>query len=427
MEAGDYHLAVVTTSDQYPHHRSRVGALLTLLPFAALRFEAGRSTIKTLSWSRRTVLLPLALGNDGNRPVTVRLHGSSTGPELTFDFVTPEQLPSTGVVALRPGQHLTTPVRVTAHQLPWFGLRGQDCGVQLRATVVEAPQCTQRVRTQLLLRPLFGPWQLASAAGLALLGMFGVLFVLLVAAMILLRSQTPAAPAPPAQAAPPVIVVQLSQPAVTAVTPGSGAASGSAALPGGSAATTAGAPDPALPLVLPDQVTAPGSGGPVQRAPLLPAVAAPASVTVPATTDSGAQTYAQMFQEIGQRYDLDWRMLAAQAYVESGFDTLALSDAGAMGLMQVLPGTWGEWSAAAGASDPFDSYSNVAVAGVYLDYLRSQLAQKGYTGPEWMLVAYNWGIDRLSTFLADGGRWETLPDARRQYATEVLRIAKTIP
>jgi hypothetical protein len=47
-------------------------------------------------------------------------------------------------------------------------------------------------------------------------------------------------------------------------------------------------------------------------------------------------TYAQMFQSVSAQYDLDWRMLAAQAYVESGFDALALSSAGAMGLMQVL-------------------------------------------------------------------------------------------
>ena len=31
-----------------------------------------------------------------------------------------------------------------------------------------------------------------------------------------------------------------------------------------------------------------------------------------------------MFQEIALRYDMNWRMLAAQAYIESGFDSLAL-------------------------------------------------------------------------------------------------------
>jgi membrane-bound lytic murein transglycosylase MltF len=134
-----------------------------------------------------------------------------------------------------------------------------------------------------------------------------------------------------------------------------------------------------------------------------------------------------MFQEIGSRFDIDWRMLAAQAYIESGFDSLALSDAGAMGLMQVLPNTWREWAQPVEVSDPFDAYSNVLVAAVYLDHLRGRLALQGYPDTEWMLVAYNWGPDRLNDFLTGGGTWDTLPQARRQYATEILRIAKTIP
>jgi soluble lytic murein transglycosylase-like protein len=98
-----------------------------------------------------------------------------------------------------------------------------------------------------------------------------------------------------------------------------------------------------------------------------------------------------------------------------------------MGLMQVLPSTWREWAPAANANDPFDSYSNVRVAAVYLDYLRVQLARQGYPETEWMLVAYNWGIDRLNDFLAGGGDWQELPEARRRYAEEILRIAQTLP
>ncbi|HAJ37045.1 MAG TPA: hypothetical protein DCL15_15295 [Chloroflexi bacterium] len=147
-----------------------------------------------------------------------------------------------------------------------------------------------------------------------------------------------------------------------------------------------------------------------------------------ATTARGApMTYAQMFQAVGAQYDLDWRMLAAQAYIESSFDALALSQAGAMGLMQVLPTTWREWAPAVGASDPFDSYSNVQVAAIYLDYLRTQLAQQGHPEKEWMLVAYNWGLDRVSDFLANGGGWQDLPDARRKYAEDILRVAQTLP
>jgi hypothetical protein len=294
----------------------------------------------------------------------VRLHGTDTQQGLTFDFVTPGQTQGVGLVALRPGQQATTPVRVTAQHLPLFGLRGQDDGIQIKATVAEAPQCNQRVRVQLVLRPLIGPWHLASAAGLALLGMFGFLFVILVTAVLLLRNQSPIPTAPAVAAAPPIIVVQLSQPAPVTNAQPSSAATNRSAPAGALSSAPATAPDPGLPLVLPDQVTAPGSGGPVRRAPVLPAAAAPANAVTPS---GNTQTYAQMFQEIGQRYDLDWRMLAAQAYVESGFDTLALSDAGAMGLMQVLPGTWNEWASAAGAADPCGSYSDVGVAAVCLD------------------------------------------------------------
>ena len=79
------------------------------------------------------------------------------------------------------------------------------------------------------------------------------------------------------------------------------------------------------------------------------------------------------------------------------------------------------------AADPFDSRDNVLVAAAYLDFLRTRLAADGHNGKEWMLVAYNWGPERLDDFLAGGGTWENLPDVRRQYAEEILRIAQSIP
>jgi soluble lytic murein transglycosylase-like protein len=138
-------------------------------------------------------------------------------------------------------------------------------------------------------------------------------------------------------------------------------------------------------------------------------------------------TYAQMFQEIARRYDLDWRMLAAQAYVESKFDTMALGRDGDLGLMQVLPRTWQEWAPAVDVDNPFDAYSNTLVAATYLDYLRNQLGQQGYPETRWMLVAYNWGPDKLSRFLADGNSWDNLPPSLQSYANEILRITESLP
>jgi soluble lytic murein transglycosylase-like protein len=230
-----------------------------------------------------------------------------------------------------------------------------------------------------------------------------------------------------------VIIVTLSQPVAAVSAPATPAAA-DAPVQGAPPADAAAGLNPALPLVLPDQVSAPGgTAGPLAApAQALPAVATSGqgdslAGATGGTGDGAAQTYAQMFQEVAQRYDIDWRMLAAQAYIESSFDSLALSGSGAMGLMQILPGTWREWAPAVAAADPFDSRDNVLVAAAYLDFLRTKLAANGYNGKEWMLVAYNWGPERLDDFLAGGGAWENLPDVRRQYAEEILRIAQSIP
>lgn len=200
---------------------------------------------------------------------------------------------------------------------------------------------------------------------------------------------------------------------------------------------SAGLPSGEQPLgvIQADQITAPGESvsAPDENTPFAAAetgdvtVTRPAGANMPALGDAPRLTYAQMFQDVGLRYDLDWRMLAAQAYVESGFDALALGNRGSMGLMQIQPQTWREWAPVISAADPFDSYSNAMVAGLYLDYLRSLLASQGYPQIEWMLVAYNWGPDQLLGFLGRGGEWADLPAEVRNYAEDVLRIARTIP
>lgn len=46
-----------------------------------------------------------------------------------------------------------------------------------------------------------------------------------------------------------------------------------------------------------------------------------------------------IFQRYAADYDWDWRLLASQAFVESRFDSTAVSWAGARGLMQIMPRT----------------------------------------------------------------------------------------
>ncbi|NOR15959.1 MAG: transglycosylase SLT domain-containing protein, partial [Candidatus Aminicenantes bacterium] len=49
--------------------------------------------------------------------------------------------------------------------------------------------------------------------------------------------------------------------------------------------------------------------------------------------------YTTLFKKYGEMYNMDWLLLAAQAYQESRFDPNARSRAGAQGLMQLLPST----------------------------------------------------------------------------------------
>jgi len=48
---------------------------------------------------------------------------------------------------------------------------------------------------------------------------------------------------------------------------------------------------------------------------------------------------APLFREYAERYRLDWHLVAAQAFQESGLDQSARSRAGAIGVMQLLPAT----------------------------------------------------------------------------------------
>jgi membrane-bound lytic murein transglycosylase MltF len=51
------------------------------------------------------------------------------------------------------------------------------------------------------------------------------------------------------------------------------------------------------------------------------------------------QSMAELFKKYGKQYDLDYVLMAAQAYQESGLDQAKRSQVGAIGVMQVMPAT----------------------------------------------------------------------------------------
>jgi membrane-bound lytic murein transglycosylase MltF len=125
------------------------------------------------------------------------------------------------------------------------------------------------------------------------------------------------------------------------------------------------------------------------------------------------------FIKYGERYDLDWLLLVAQGYQESGLNQSLVSHRGAVGIMQVLPST--------AAGRPFyirniKTVDNNVHAGVkYMRYLIDQY----FTDPAidklnrhlFALAAYNAGPQRVSP--GPGGKLPDIPETQ-SYVVAIL-------
>lgn len=441
--AGEHPFAVVIRAEQYSGHVSRLGAILTILPYFDLTLGATQPQNPQISWRNRTTTLRLPVTNLSNTEATIFVQGHDAQRRCQIHFRDPDPAkPGHSrriTLKLAAGETKQLAVQVRPPRPPLLGVRPRTLSVRLAAGISKGQQTPLAAFVNIRSRPLIGIWPLLGMMSLLLVGMGGT--TLLVALVATMLSQVTSRPAPPpqvvptAQPQPITIIVNLAQPAPTSAALGQ--LPPHSAQPVAPIVTDIGpAPaqvaDSSAPIVRPDQVTAPGASPPAAAAnrvgsaggfaPLLPVENTNALERPPSEL-----SYQQMFELIATHYDLNWRVLAAQAYIESGFDPLALGNGGAMGLLQIMPATWQEWAPQAAADDPFDAYHNTLVAALYLDFLRSELGQRGYGEIEWMLVAYNWGIDKLNEHLSMGQTWDTLPPVVRQYAEDVLRIAKTLP
>ncbi len=96
-----------------------------------------------------------------------------------------------------------------------------------------------------------------------------------------------------------------------------------------------------------------------------------------------------------ERFDLEPRLIEAVIQVESGGDRRAVSPAGAMGLMQLMPGTWSDLRSQLGlGDDPFDPEDNVLAGTAYLRWLLDRYGREGF------LSAYNAGPGRYKQSLS---------------------------
>jgi hypothetical protein len=115
----------------------------------------------------------------------------------------------------------------------------------------------------------------------------------------------------------------------------------------------------------------------------------PAAVTGTSSSASLAGVpYANLFTSAGNRYGVDPAILAAVASQESGFNSSAVSPAGAQGLMQFMPST-----AQGLGVNAFDPSSAVDGAARYLSNLQKQFGSTALA-----LAAYNAGPGAVSRY-----------------------------
>jgi soluble lytic murein transglycosylase-like protein len=106
--------------------------------------------------------------------------------------------------------------------------------------------------------------------------------------------------------------------------------------------------------------------------------------------------YAAHVTEAARRFGIPEAWIWAVMRVESGGNRTAVSRAGAIGLMQIMPGTWAQLRARHGLGpDPFDARDNIMAGAAYLREMHNR-----YGNVTAMLAAYNAGPGRYDAYLS---------------------------
>jgi len=127
-----------------------------------------------------------------------------------------------------------------------------------------------------------------------------------------------------------------------------------------------------------------------------------------------AQDFDDLVRQAAERNAILAMWVRAVLQAESAGDPRAVSGAGAMGLMQLMPGTWKEVRRTLNlGADPFDPRDNIAAGAAYLRWLHDRYGDAGF------LAAYNAGPGRYDDHLATG---RPLPDETVSYVASVARL-----
>ncbi|MBO9378089.1 transglycosylase SLT domain-containing protein [Sphingomonas histidinilytica] len=128
---------------------------------------------------------------------------------------------------------------------------------------------------------------------------------------------------------------------------------------------------------------------------LFPATTA---LATPPAAASIAHPYTAHVAEAAQRFGIPEAWIWAVMRAESNGDPAAVSRAGAMGLMQIMPGTWGQLTARYGLGDnPWDVRANIHAGAAYLREMVDR-----YRDLSTALAAYNAGPGRVDDWRQRG-------------------------
>lgn len=137
-----------------------------------------------------------------------------------------------------------------------------------------------------------------------------------------------------------------------------------------------------------------------------------------AARSAAVHPYAGHVAEAARRFGIPEAWIWAVMRVESGGDARAVSRAGAMGLMQIMPATWTSLRARYGfGGDPFDPRDNIMAGAAYLREMHNR-----YGSASAMLAAYNAGPGRYDDFVSRG---RPLPPETVGYLAQLAPIVGT--
>ncbi len=132
------------------------------------------------------------------------------------------------------------------------------------------------------------------------------------------------------------------------------------------------------------------------------------------------------FKESAAQIGWDWKLLAAQGYVESNFNPEAVSWAGARGVMQLMPATARRYGLGSNIADPQSNIDAAARIIRDLDKSLSKYVSEEEERKKFILAAYNSGISHIYDAIALAKKFGKNPKIWKGNVSEAL-LMKAYP